>query len=292
MKNRILLFAAILLFLAVDSTVTGQTNPFSVKSKSRTSAGFTPKPVQPLPGLKGSTSPRMSQTASFHPVSHPLPSSLSSENSFGERKYNQTGQLIFLSGRLPNPVNTDLKTTASLETACFEYLEAIQHDLRMKDARTEFRVKSVQTDELGMSHVKMQQVYKGIPVYGGEVYLHASNNQIGLFNGNAYPTFTNTDINPSVNAWQAQLTTIMDVSKRTRYYELDANQKTMLNYSEPQSELVIYPKNRDPRQQFLAWHITIRPNFIERWEYFVDAGNGSVIHSYNNTQTDGDVTAS
>jgi Zn-dependent metalloprotease len=234
----------------------------------------------------------MSQTASFHPVSHPLPSSLSSENSFGERKYNQTGQLIFLSGRLPNPVNTDLKTTASLETACFEYLEAIQHDLRMKDARTEFRVKSVQTDELGMSHVKMQQVYKGIPVYGGEVYLHASNNQIGLFNGNAYPTFTNTDINPSVNAWQAQLTTIMDVSKRTRYYELDANQKTMLNYSEPQSELVIYPKNRDPRQQFLAWHITIRPNFIERWEYFVDAGNGSVIHSYNNTQTDGDVTAS
>jgi Zn-dependent metalloprotease len=292
MKNLIRVFTLVFLITAIAFSVTGQNNPFAIKSKSLKSAGFMPQQVQPLPGHSVLKPARNSQASTFHPVSHPLPLLTPNKKSFGEKHYNQQGQVIFLSGKLTNPSGTALKSTPNLEAACYEYLEAIQTDLQIRDARAEFRIKSTQTDELGISHVKLEQMYKGIPVYGGEVYLHASDNQINLFNGNACPTFSGTDINPSVASSRAQLVTIMDVSKRTSYHDLDENQKALLNYTMPKSELVIYPKNRDPRQQFLAWHITVRPNFMERWEYFVDARTGTIIHFYNNTQADGDVTAS
>lgn len=292
MKNLIHVFTTSFLITAMAFSSMGQVNPFAVKSKSLKSAGFMPQQVQPLPGHSVAKSARISQASAFHPVSHPLPSFSVNKNTFGEKKYNHQGQVIFLSGTLPNPANTALKSTASMEAACYEYLQAIQTDLKIRDAREEFRIKSTQTDELGIIHVKLEQIYQGIPVYGGEAYLHASDDQINLFNGNPYPTFSGTDVNPSVASSQAQLITIMDVSKRTNYHDLDENQKAMLNYSMPKSELVIYPKDRNPRQQFLAWHVTIRPNFRERWEYFVDAKSGSVIHFYNNTHSDGDVTAS
>ncbi len=292
MKKHILFVTAIYLLTATFLTVSGQTNPFAIKTKTVKSASFKPAPVLPIQGVSASASMRMPNTGTFHPVSHPLPAFSTSKNSFGEKHYNPHGQVIFLSGKLPNTSNLDLALPASVDAACFEYLEAIQPDLKIRDARSEFQIKSVQTDESGTIHIKMQQVYKSIPVYGGEIYLHARDNQIGLFNGNALPTTNLSDLTPSVGSYPAELSVIMDVSKRTAYYDLDETQKSLLQYREPKCELVIYPKDRNPAQQFLAWHITIRPNFLERWEYFVDAKNGSVIHFYNNTQTDGDVTAS
>ncbi|MCX6268569.1 MAG: M4 family metallopeptidase [Bacteroidetes bacterium] len=291
MKNHVLRICAIFLFTAMFAPVSGQNSPFAVKSKSLKTAGFWPTQVQPIPGLSPSTSVRMTPAQSWRPVSHPLPSISPSRSTFGEKYYNDHGQVIFLTGKLLNPTNLDLKSGSNLELACFEYLEAIQADLRIRDARREFKKISVQTDELGITHVKMQQIYQGIPVYGGEIFLHTTDNQIGLFNGNVYPTFSASNVVPSVSAYQAKLTVTADVSKRTNYRELNPGQKMVLHYDEPVSELVIYARDRDPGKQFLAWHITIRPNFLERWEYFVDAGTGSVLHGYNNTQTDGDVTA-
>jgi len=291
MKNQILFLAIFTLFILLPPAASGQTNPFSIKAKSAKSAGFMPKQVQPIPGVAGSQDSRLNNASTFKPIGHPLPSFSKDKQDFGERHFNQNGQLIFLSGKLANAMNMNLKYSGNLEEACFEYLGALQTDLRIKDVRKEFAVKSQQSDDLGISHVKMQQVYQGIPVYGGEIYLHSSGDQISLFNGTTYPTATFSDIHPSISSFQAQMTATSDVSKRTAMHELNAGQKSMLNYSEPIRELVIYPKNRDPRQQYLTWHITLRPNFLERWEYFVDAKTGAILHFFNNTQTDGDVTA-
>ncbi|MFZ4521202.1 MAG: M4 family metallopeptidase [Bacteroidales bacterium] len=289
MKNLILAFATLFIISGISDPAGAQNNPLLSKSKSMTSAGFMPKQLQQVPGLPGTV--RIPNTPTFHPVSHPLPVFSSSALTSVEKHYNQNGQVIFLTGKLFDPMNTDLGSPATMEAACFEFLASIQKELRIKDPRTEFIQKSTQQDELGIIHIKMQQVYKGIPVYGGEIYLHTTGNEVGIFNGNPYPTASIAELVPSVSASLARETTILDVSQRTRYITLDASQQTILNYSEPLSELVIYPVNREPKNQLLAWHITIRPNFLERWEYFIDARTGAIIHLYNNTQTDGDVTA-
>ncbi len=44
------------------------------------------------------------------------------------------------------------------------------------------------------------------------------------------------------------------------------------------------------KQYALAWLITIRPNFLEEWKYFVDAKSGEIIRKYNSTNSDGPTT--
>ena len=294
MKNRILFLAGIFVFLITSPTVIGQKTPFSVKARSVKSAnlsGFKPKPVQPISGFTATSNGRGMQSSAFRPVSHPLPPLTPTKSFFSAKHFGPSGQLIFLSGKIPNGIRIDLKSSAAIQAASMEYLEAIQSDLRIKNVQDEFTITEQKRDELGICHIKMQQIYQGTPVYGGEIYLHSAGNQIGLFNGNPYPTPTLIDATPSISQFQAQLVSTMDVSARTAYHDLEPGEKAALNYNGPRCELVIYPKDRDPRQEYLAWHLTIRPNFLERWEYFIDAKTGSIIHFFNNTPTDGDVTS-
>ena len=58
----------------------------------------------------------------------------------------------------------------------------------------------------------------------------------------------------------------------------------------PQSTLVMYDKGDN--DYVLTWAITIRPNFLEEWKYFVDAASGEIISQYNNTKSDGPTTGS
>jgi Zn-dependent metalloprotease len=40
---------------------------------------------------------------------------------------------------------------------------------------------------------------------------------------------------------------------------------------------------RDENQEFLVYHVTVRPNFVERYEYFIEANTGKVLDYYNHT---------
>jgi len=61
-----------------------------------------------------------------------------------------------------------------------------------------FITKKVFTDEIGMTHLKLQQEYKGVLVWGSELILHSTSaNQIREINGKFIPNL-NIDINPSI----------------------------------------------------------------------------------------------
>jgi len=288
MKNRILILTALLIALGV--IVQGQNNPFASKAKSTTSAGFMPEPVKQISGLNATGTARMQSVPSFHPVSHPLPPLSRHAGSFTEKHVNPHGQVIFLSGG-PSPDEQEMKKAGNPSEACLSYLDAIRSELRVDDPRSEFTFLSDRTDELGIRHVKMQQVIEGIPVYCGEIYLHLKTGRPVVFNGNPYPTPDLPDLVPAVSRHDAQMTAESDLSNRTTFTILSDNERKILRYEQPACELVIYHKDRDPGQEHLAYHFTVRPNFVERWEYFIDAKTGAVLHYYYNTQTDGDVTA-
>ncbi len=288
MKNILRSILIIPILLAVTLTGLGQPALFAPKSKATPHPAFAPGPMKALPGVNHpSTAPR---TANFRPVSHPLP--LSSQRTLleGEKHYNSHGQLIFFSGSLPGNPARALGGSPAMEEACFQYLDGLSTVLHVSMPRQEFIVENQSTDELGITHIKMQQVYKGIPVYNGGIILHARSGQVDLLTGLPFPTPGLTELAPVVTSPEAAGIALSDLTRHTAVRELDANQRSLLSYQGPVSELVIYPKNRDPEQLFLAWHLTLRPNFIERWEYFIDARTGSILHYYNNTQTDGDVS--
>lgn len=177
---------------------------------------------------------------------------------------------------------------AALEQRAFELLEDWKPLMRIQQPNEEFLVTRIETDALNMTHVRMQQQYQGIPVYGAEVMLHFAPDGSARFNGRYAATPSLVNVVPGLGAETAVQTAIQDVSQHTTYVVLSEQQKNMLNYPAPATELVFYQPEGPVRTHRLAWHITLRPNFLQRWEYFIDAHTGEVLHSYDHTCSIGD----
>ena len=64
------------------------------------------------------------------------------------------------------------------------FIDAHRSAFRFERPEEELIPKEVSTDDLGMTHVKLQQVFRGIPVFAGELLVHfRSPNGVYLVNG-------------------------------------------------------------------------------------------------------------
>lgn len=163
------------------------------------------------------------------------------------------------------------------------YLKDISGMLRISEPEEEFSTISTDTDKMGQTHIKMQQVFKGVKVFGSEVAIHLDKkNQVKVFNGRSIPTPQLADVNPSYNNTKA--IEIANADLGTDMEKMMAETAEFKNLADlsPTSELVIYSKSTD-NQPKLTWHLTVYANGMERWEYFVDAKNGDIINKYNHT---------
>ncbi len=282
------------LSLIFFSAAFSQTNPFETKQKAKVPGSVS----SPAPVLSVDREPAVLRGFQPFPVSSYTPGNLSlsslelSRAGFTQQNYTSDGRLIFAEGAVEGAVISDRASGPAVEQACHHYLGAIRNAMGIVNPAEEFRVKTHETDDLGMDHIKMQQYFQGIPVWCAEVVLHTKENRIAVFNGNFYPTPALHDVESTISETEAIEEVVRDVSQKTFYRELSDQEKEFLTYDQPAAELVIYHKDRNPQTPQLAWHVTVRPNLAEVWQYFVDARQGTIIHSYDNTHRDGDVTAS
>ena len=84
-----------------------------------------------------------------------IPNSLSVPNSFWAQS--------------AKPVSFNFR---SVNSSVYSFLNQFKSSLRIQDVSKEFEFIKNETDEINMQHVRIQQMYKGIPVYGGELILH------------------------------------------------------------------------------------------------------------------------
>ncbi|MEZ4824791.1 MAG: M4 family metallopeptidase [Bacteroidia bacterium] len=199
------------------------------------------------------------------------------------------GLPVFIESTNPASAMASRTTSAQTETAALDYLEEIADVLPLKSPREEFVLNQI-TEDNGITHVKLSQVYQGVPVYGGEVIVHFTAPDKILFTGRYEPTPVLSDVVPEVTPAAAELTALQDVSTKTNVVALTPAQEDILKYHGAEAELVVYPTHGYIRSQRLAWHLTIRPNFIRRYEYFIDAKTGAVLFSYDHTCAIGPVT--
>ena len=293
MKN---LFTIIFIFALCNYVICQTTNnPFNSKIKNNTSSNLNTQNLNPIT-ISGNLYQNNSNGFVPYNISYqPINKFVKPQNNKSLNKtksyYNNDGQLIFTTAKLNAKQFIDIQSNNSIAYACFEYLNALKAEISIIDPSHEFTIEKTEKDDLGQIHVKMQQIYNNVPVYGSEVILHIVNGEITHFNGSYYPTPQINNFTPNLNVENAVNITVNDIKNLTTYRNLSENDKQLLKYSDPEYELVIYHKNRNIKNEELAWHITLRPNFIERWEYFIDAQTGEIIHKYNNTCSDGPVTA-
>jgi hypothetical protein len=183
---------------------------------------------------------------------------------------NELGLPLYIEGKLL----PEFQRRTTLEGKAMDYLTAAAPLMKVKDPEQTFIVTATDTDPLGMQHVRLQQVYQHIPVYGAEVILHTDGTDFDFLNGKYYPSFNLESTVPVIDLDNSRKVLRDDLGTITAY---DSDILLLMGTETIKSELVIYFKENTPH---LAWHHTAYKNLAERWEYFTDALTGNIIEKY------------
>lgn len=104
----------------------------------------------------------------------------------------------------------------------------------------EFHLKSVNTDELGITHKRFRQYYKGIKVENAEYLLHGKDNHIEYINGN-FADISLQSVEPILNEQQA-LSKALEYVGAEKYKHEDLVMETFIKQHKNDPDATYYPK--------------------------------------------------
>ncbi len=267
-------FYFLLITCFFSTTALGQIGkPLHTPSTSKDDVKRVLKPIQSSP-LNSIPSARTSVITAFAPPTQPISvyrTPASKRVKVVQRS--KTGAPIMIKGTLEN-----VSAGRDINLQVIDYLQAIKAPIAIKNPTEEFKLIDKKTDELGQTHFKMQQTYKGIKVHGGQVWLHAEDGKVNLFNGRNYPTPILENVTPSISKSAAQAIAKQDVSLKTTIKTLSGLEQKLIGEQKEPELLVYHPLNSNKAQ--LAWHYRFHPNVSNEWEYFIDAQSGEIINAY------------
>ncbi|MEW4284454.1 M4 family metallopeptidase [Priestia koreensis] len=145
-----------------------------------------------------------------------------------------------------------------------------------QEAEKALVVKEERVDDLGYTFLRLQQTYKGVPVYGGTITAHI--NKEGTLTAVSGTLLPNLETSKSVNK-KASITATQAKNKAEK--DLKGLLKSSPSYEKaPTSNLVIISKGGTPQ---LAYAVNF--NFLSpapgNWTYMVDARDGKIIEKFN-----------
>ncbi|MBM1105598.1 M4 family metallopeptidase [Aurantibacter crassamenti] len=181
-----------------------------------------------------------------------------------------------------NQESVSLIGKQSVENVAKDYLVDVKHLLQINDPTSEFVEISSKIDGLGQTHIKMQQVFQGVKVHGSEVVLHLDKSKkVSALNGRNQPTPIINNTVPKLSITDALKQVEIDLGVVLNQNS-SAKNNSFLTDTDFEEELLIYPFEGE---YILARHLTVYPNLMDRWEYFVDAQTGRILNKYYHTCT-------
>lgn len=164
----------------------------------------------------------------------------------------------------PFPYVLSQTEAANPELAARDVLNNYRDVFGIQDAAREFNLIRVEKDkQLGQTHIRLQQVKDGIPVWGKVMLVHLSDGKITGINGDFQPGLT-LSTTPTISALDAQATALAA--------DGGINPQP---YAAPQ--LMIYVDNAT-QQSYLTWLVKVSARVTLNTGYFVDALTGKIVH--------------
>ncbi|MFN8348866.1 MAG: M4 family metallopeptidase [Spirosomataceae bacterium] len=265
--------------LLIGGLVIAQNNRFSEKPRKEASQPLPPS-LQNIPETDGSRN--IDKTTSQQ---------LARSRALTARVIRDSaGVPVFIDYR--RTLKTANRGRASMSAAALDYVAQLKPYLQLTQPTEELEVTTIEEDELKQTHIRLQQHFKGVPVYGGELIVHLENNRFTALNGRHFKTPVLASVTPVLTEVMAVQSALTDLKKETVVRELNAGELQLLKKQVPETELVVYYPENSPEIARLAWRMVVRPNFMERWNYFVDASTGEILSKTNHTcALDGPVKA-
>jgi len=174
------------------------------------------------------------------------------------------GTPLFLSGGLTAPQFS--ASHPSAQVAALSFLRDYSALFQIKEPVTELLLVKSRTDELGMTHLRFQQKYRDLPVWGCELIAHFSKDgAISSINGRYLPSFIISLI-PSLTSEAA-------IDRAQAHLELVFGEDPNVGHANSTS-LVIFPKRKN---KHLAWLVSLPNRFSPNSKCIVDAITGDVL---------------
>lgn len=149
------------------------------------------------------------------------------------------------------------------------------------NAAAELALAGAEQDDLGLTHVRLNQVHQGVPVFGGQLVTHVNADSVRDFvSGRVYESARQVDTAPALSGAQA-----VEAAKSALGYAGEFARQ-------PEARLFVLPNRvRDPRAESGSTLVYLVELLIEdgtektaRHFFFVEANNGSVVWHYDNLQ--------
>ena len=174
-------------------------------------------------------------------------------------------------GKSPRSITGSLSaaSTDDPETVAHRFIQQTAGLVALPDGVTEtFETSNVVTDRQGFRHVTLRQALNGVRVFEGSVQVHI--NPAGEVVGYRANRLTEVDASASPTVAEAQaLASAADQLGGTESKDVP-----------PEAELVHF-KHRDGRMR-LAWHVRLfSDKDLATYHYLIDAGDGSLLYTYN-----------
>ncbi|WP_235296760.1 M4 family metallopeptidase [Portibacter marinus] len=171
---------------------------------------------------------------------------------------------------------------ANIERQVNAYLKELAAFFQVKDATTEWQIKSVEVDELGMHHIKAQQQFNGVPVFAGELNLHAKNGRIEHVMGRGFPTPSLQTIIPTLSLPEAKRQIGQILSSKENFIPIPNEQLDFFQTEQIKIELVIFHEQELADKERLVYYVQAYENLGSYKTYFMDAHTGEIIEQYSN----------
>jgi bacillolysin len=165
----------------------------------------------------------------------------------------------------------------AIEQIAGQFLQQKSTLLRLQDPLSELRRVSTFQDELGYTHVRYDQIYRGVEVWARDLYVHIDQSgNVESFSGRYIPTPTTIDVT---------LNGIGEPSARAAALRSFGSAGTVA-----ETKKIILPD--DAGGSTLCWLVGMSGSLDQRKDYFVDASSGRILKVYNRVRCDGSVTGS
>jgi bacillolysin len=180
-----------------------------------------------------------------------------------------TGGVTFLSVPPGEGIPVMASPTASAEGRALAFLASHGEPFFIREKSQLVLREAGAADEVGLEHVRLQQVHLGVPVTGAELVVHLRGDRVTAVSGQTLDGLDALDVQPTVEPAQAQEAARRAVSGKTTVADL--------TLSEPRLEVFnrgLLEKRRYPTR--LAWFVEARAYGVREFVW-VDARRGHVL---------------
>jgi Zn-dependent metalloprotease len=157
----------------------------------------------------------------------------------------------------------ELQTTGQFDAIALSFLAFYAPAFRLDEPEDELAVRSIESDDLGFTHVKFEQHFRDVSVPGAELIVHLDRaNRVYLVNGSYIPTPRSVNTTPTFGQERARQIAAEQIDARSACSEC------------PCDLVILARKGHPPR---LAYRVHLAPSLTEGWELMLDAESEALL---------------